>query len=59
MTQEEKWQAKYDEVKAFIEKNKRNPSKHRMEELDMLNWVKANRKKDKCRGDEGRTTCEI
>ena len=45
MTQEEKWQAKYDEVKAFIEKNKRNPSKHRIEEHDMLNWVKANRKR--------------
>ena len=45
MTQEEKWQAKYDEVKAFIEKNKRNPSKHRIEEHDMLNWLKANRKK--------------
>ena len=45
MTQEEKWQAKYDEVKAFIEANKRNPSKHRIEEHDMLNWVKANRKR--------------
>jgi len=29
---------------AFIENNKRNPSKHRIEEHDMLNWVKANRK---------------
>ena len=28
----------------FIEDNKRNPSKHRIEEHDMLNWVKANRK---------------
>lgn len=28
----------------FIESNHRNPSKHRMEEHDMLNWVKANRK---------------
>ena len=32
-------------MKAFIEKNKRNPSKHRIEEHDMLNWVKANRKR--------------
>ena len=24
--------------------NHRNPSKHRIEEHDMLNWVKANRK---------------
>lgn len=28
----------------FIETNKRNPSKHRIEEHDMLNWLKANRK---------------
>lgn len=27
-----------------MEKNHRNPSKHRIEEHDMLNWVKANRK---------------
>lgn len=45
MTQEEKWQAKYEEVVAFIETNHRNPSKHRIEEHDMLNWLKANRKK--------------
>ena len=44
MTQEERWQARYEEVKAFIESNHRNPSKHRIEEHDMLNWVKANRK---------------
>ena len=44
MTQDERWLAKYDEVKMFIENNKRNPSRHRIEEHDMLNWVKANRK---------------
>ena len=44
MTQEEKWQAKYDEVVDFIKVNHRNPSKHRVEEHLMLNWVKANRK---------------
>ena len=44
MTQDEKWLAKYDEVMDFIKTNKRNPSKHRIEEHDMLNWVKANRK---------------
>ena len=44
MTQDERWFEKYDEVKGFIEKNHRNPSKHRLEEHDMLNWVKANRK---------------
>ena len=45
MTQDEKWLMKYNEVVAFIENNKRNPSKHRIEEHDMLNWLKANRKK--------------
>ena len=44
MTQEQRWQIRYDEVKRFIEENKRNPSKHRIEEHDMLNWLKANRK---------------
>lgn len=45
MTQEERWLARYNEVKAFIETNHRNPSRHRIEEHDMLNWIKANRKK--------------
>ena len=44
MTQDEKWQARYNEVVEFLEENHRNPSKHRLEEHDMLNWVKANRK---------------
>ena len=44
MTQEERWQTRYNEVVEFIETNHRNPSKHRLEEHDMLNWVKANRK---------------
>ncbi len=44
MTQDEKWNARYCEVISFIEVNKRNPSKHRIEEHDMLNWLKANRK---------------
>lgn len=29
----------------FISVNRRNPSRHRVEEHDMLNWVKANRKR--------------
>ena len=44
MDQETRWITRYNEVKAFIESNHRNPSKHRIEEHDMLNWVKANRK---------------
>ncbi len=45
MTQEERWQKRYDEVKNFIDANKRNPSKHDEEERGKyLNWIKANRK---------------
>ena len=44
MTQDERWNIRYREVVSFIETNHRNPSKHRIEEHDMLNWVKANRK---------------
>lgn len=45
MTQDERWMMRYCEVKTFIEANHRNPSRHRIEEHDMLNWIKANRKK--------------
>ena len=45
MTQDERWNLRYEEVMAFIESNHRNPSKHRTEEHDMLNWLKANRKR--------------
>ena len=44
MTQEEKWILRYNEVMEFININRRNPSKHRIEEHDMLNWVKQQRK---------------
>lgn len=44
MDQDTRWLNKYEEVLTFIETNHRNPSKHRIEEHDMLNWVKANRK---------------
>lgn len=44
MKQETRWLIRYKEVMAFIEKEHRNPSRHRIEEHDMLNWLKANRK---------------
>ena len=45
MTQDEKWLVKYNEVKAFIVTNQRNPSKHNAEERGRyLNWIKHNRK---------------
>ena len=45
MTRDERWNKRFVEVKTFIENNKRNPSKYRIEEHDMLNWLKANRKR--------------
>lgn len=44
MTQDERWILKYNGVVSFIEANHRNPSRHRIEDHDYLNWLKANRK---------------
>ena len=44
MTQDEKWNKSYQDVMDFMEKNHRNPSRHRLEEHDVLNWIKHNRK---------------
>jgi hypothetical protein len=51
MTQDERWQRQYEQMMAFMEENHRRPSKHRLEEHDMLNWFKATKKqiaKSKC-----------
>ena len=45
MTQDEKWLLKYNEVMAFIEKNKRNPSRYDDNERGLYcNWIKHNKK---------------
>lgn len=44
MTQDERWLARYSEVKTFIETNKRNPSKYVAEERNMVNFLKHTRK---------------
>ena len=45
MTQDEIWNAKYAEVKAFILREKRNPSKYDPEERGRYgNWLRHNRK---------------
>ena len=44
MTQDKRWIKQYDDVMEFLAKNHRNPSRHRIEEHDMLNWVKQQRK---------------
>ena len=44
MTQDERWWAKYNEVKDFVEANKRNPSKYDAEERGKYyNWLNHNR----------------
>lgn len=45
MNQDERWLAKCEDVKRFVEDKKRNPSKHDDEERGRyLNWMKHNRK---------------
>ena len=44
MTQDEKWIARFQEVKTFIEKNHRNPSKYYPEEKLMVHFLKRGRK---------------
>lgn len=44
MTQDEKWLARYNEVKGFIETNHRNPSKYAPEEKLMVHFLKRCRK---------------
>lgn len=44
MTQEERWVARYYEVKTFIEREHRNPSKYNPEERLMIHFLKRNRK---------------
>ena len=35
---------KYNDAMEFMEKYHRNPSRHRLEEHDVVNWIKHNRK---------------
>ena len=44
MTQDELWNAKYEDVISFIQTNHRNPSKYNDEERGLYcNWMKHNR----------------
>ena len=44
MTQDERWKTRYEEVKDFVEANKRNPSKYVAEERLMVHFLKRGRK---------------
>lgn len=50
MTQDERWQIRYNEVKTFIETNHRNPSKYYDEEKLMVHFLKRGRKLMNARG---------
>lgn len=48
MTHDERWMERYNEVMAFIETNKRNPSRYDANERGLyVNWLKLNRKQFK------------
>ena len=44
MDQDTRWQTKYNEVKEFIEREHRNPSKYIPEERGLRNWVRHQQK---------------
>lgn len=44
MDQETRWLMRYNEVKRFMETNKRNPSKYKPEEKLMVHFLKRGRK---------------
>jgi len=44
MDQETRWLTRYNEVKTFIETNKRNPSRYKPEEMLMVHFLKRGRK---------------
>lgn len=45
MTQDERWQQKFNDVMVFMEKNKRNPSRYDDTERGLYcNWIKHNKK---------------
>ncbi|MGN0222354.1 MAG: hypothetical protein ACI4BA_09610 [Prevotella sp.] len=48
MKREDKWFDCYEMISAFVKKNHRGPSRHRLEEHQMLNWMKYNRKRLNC-----------
>ena len=44
MTQDERWQLRYNEVMEFMSSNHRNPSRHRIEERYRLRLCEADMK---------------
>lgn len=45
MTQDELWELNYQDILRFMTEQKKRPSKHRLEEHQMLNWLKYQKKR--------------
>jgi hypothetical protein len=45
MTQDELWEVNYQEMLDFMTAQKKRPSKHHLEERQMLNWLKYQKKR--------------
>ncbi|MGN0070028.1 MAG: helicase associated domain-containing protein [Prevotella sp.] len=45
MNRTDTWNENYEQLWLFVSQNHRGPSRHRLEEHRMLNWLKFNRKK--------------
>ena len=44
MKRETAWKKNYEALRAFVSDNHRGPTRHHIEEMHMLNWLKYNRK---------------
>ena len=44
MKQEDSWHQHYQRIMLFMKETHRRPSKHRIEEHRMVNWIKYNKK---------------
>ena len=44
MKRETAWKKNYEALCAFVSDNHRGPTRHHIEEMHMLNWLKYNRK---------------
>lgn len=45
MTHDDLWELNYLDILDFMTEQKRRPSKHRLEEHQMLNWIKYQKKR--------------
>lgn len=44
MTQNERWEVKYDEIMTLMVKNQRRPSKYKLEERNSWSWLRHQQK---------------